>query len=158
MVMAEVDVLLQNDSLIKHEQVSVSALNLLLATSEFGKNYFFSNNKLKNIFFREPAPSYFTLISLLYYIKNHSFFLETKLLIEKLIVDKLVGRGNKIIFNSDTAHLFLDILSCPYVSEQTRQKSLRNYLSIYELGSCFDDIQIKGVLNQLQSRYWFVRW
>jgi len=75
--------------------VSLEGLNVLLATSEFGLNYLVPEERL-NVFFSDSArPSYFSLMSLLFYIKNYEKYSEIKITIENEILKKMEGY-NKI--------------------------------------------------------------
>lgn len=137
--------------------VFLESLNILLATSEFGINYLIDEDKLKTFIYETSEISYFSLVSLLYYIKDHQIYSKIKSVVESKILQKL-GRCKNIAKDSEVAHLFLDSLSCPYISHSTRSKILSSYLSEIEPDMNLDSVELDQTLDKLQATYWFVKW
>lgn len=137
--------------------VALEGLNVLLATSEFGIGYLIPIERLKSFFNETSEISYFSLISLLYYIRDHSVYSEVKPKIEEKILQR-IGDCSGIAKSSEVAHLFLDSLSCPYLSREFRRKILNLYLSEVDNSLNLSQQEIDHALSKLQEIYWFVKW
>lgn len=138
--------------------ITLENLNILLATSEFGENYLISEIKLKEFLANCEKVGYFEIVSLLYYIKNLNQFSSLKNEIETLIL-KIINDQSRTLHNcSETVHLFLDCISCPYLSESLKETILKKYLLQYECTTTYSPEEIQVFLNELKSRYWFVKW
>lgn len=136
--------------------VSFESLNVLLATSDFGENYLVHHTFFQEILNSAKEISYFEIISLLYYFKNH---IQYKDLIEKTesIAMSKLDNNFDIVKDSEIAHLFLDLISCPFLSAGFRKKYLKKYFVTYapELD---DDTILEERVELLSNVYWFVKW
>ncbi|MGV8837559.1 hypothetical protein, partial [Cellvibrio sp.] len=137
--------------------VSLEGLNILLATSEFGVNYLIAKDRLMPFFKTNGDISYFSLVSILYYIRDHSIYLDIKKIIEDRIINKL-DNCSAIARDSEIAHIFFDSLSCPYLSYAARKKILSVYLSQVDPDLTLNAVELDAALCRLQSVYWFVKW
>ena len=138
--------------------ITLENLNILLATSEFGENYLLSETKLEEFLSNCEKVGYFEIISLLYYIKNINQFQNVKHKIEALILKIISDKKHALKSCSETTHLFLDCVSCPFLSLELRKKILEQYLSQYESGITYSEQEVHNFLNELKSKYWFVKW
>ncbi len=137
--------------------VALEGLNVLLATSEFGINYLVPEERL-NLFFNGMSEiSYFSLVSLLYYIRDHIKYTGLRQKIENMIIAK-IGACKNIAKDSEVSHLFFDSLSCPYLSHSSREKILLSYLAEIEPGMVLDSVELNEALYKLQDIYWFIKW
>jgi hypothetical protein len=137
--------------------VDLEGLNVLLATSDFGSNYLVPEKKLEQFFGEVKQVSYFTIVSLLYYIRNHSGYNNIRSQLQKIIIQKL-GTCVNLGKDSEAAHLFLDTLSCPYLPQVLRSKILNTYLKNVEQGGGIEEVEVNKALEMLQKTYWFVKW
>ncbi|MBW8003307.1 MAG: RNA-directed DNA polymerase [Planctomycetes bacterium] len=137
--------------------VLLEELNILLATSNFGENYLVSEKRLSTLFEIEERASYFTIISVLYYIRERRKYSNLRITIETEIRSQL-SDNNNIATNSESAHLFLDSLSCPYLSFDLRKDILSNYLTRYEPNWNPSSFEIDNMLDELKAVNWFVNW
>jgi hypothetical protein len=137
--------------------IALEELNILLATSEFGRNYLVPEERLNLLFNGSSEPSYFSLISILYYIAEHENYTDFRKKIENAVLDK-IDKCIGIKKDSELSHLFLDSLSCPYLSQHCRKKILNSYLATEEPAMQLNALQIDRSLAKLQDIYWFVKW
>ena len=137
--------------------VSLESLNILLSTSEFGENYLIPEEKLWSLLDPKCGPSYFFIVSLLYYIKDHSKYDSIRVHLEQRIIKLIENEGN-LEFSSETAHLFLDSLSCPYLSQATRLTILDIYLQLNDQDLDESVTSKEKYLDDLQTKYWFIKW
>lgn len=63
-----------------------------------------------------------------------------------------------LLQSSEKAHLFLDVMSCPFVSIETRRFLYRKYLKSYEPKLNRSHLEIENDLQSLLQTYWFVKW
>jgi len=55
--------------------------------------------------------------------------------------------------------MFLDSLSCPWISYDTRKKLLEGYLNVFENASSISSPPEKELmLRKLKKVYWFIKW
>ncbi|MCE4326870.1 hypothetical protein I5127_22990, partial [Escherichia coli] len=63
-----------------------------------------------------------------------------------------------LLQSSEKAHLFLDVMSCPFVSIETRRFLYRKYLKKYEKNVNRSHLEIESDLQSMLKTYWFVKW
>ena len=137
--------------------ISLERLNIVLATSKFGTNYLLSpeyfNALLKNV----KNLTYFNIVSLLYYFQNHNEYAHLVEQIEQIITEKLNDKVD-LLKDSESVHLFLDILSCPYVSLDLRKDQLQKLYN--HLNPPFSKISeaLEEDIQLLSQAFWFVKW
>ena len=100
---------------------------------------------------------YFTIISLLFYFRNRRSFQKLKCIIEDKIKELLIPNMD-LLQSSEKAHLFLDVMSCPFVSIDTRRFLYRKYLKNFEPNLNRGHLEIENDLQSLLQTYWFVKW
>lgn len=135
---------------------NMDLLNLLIALTKLQPQYFISEEKLIQLFNLENEDersklNYFELVSILYYIKNHSQFEKLKnLLVEAIFFRYSQMKNNGISLKNDSElfMLFFDIIVCPYLDTKIKNKVF------VEQGNCFtkDKKEIIGRQN------WFFNW
>jgi hypothetical protein len=137
--------------------ISLERLNILLATSEFGEHYLLPEKKLNEMVSGTKQLTYFDIISLLYYCKNHPIYENIVKEIEKISLTKLKSNFN-LLESSEHAHLLLDLLSCPYISICSRKELLKLfYIKSFETNTK-NDSEIEVLVTELEKTYWFVKW
>lgn len=137
--------------------ISLERLNIILSTSDFGENYLLDQSFFKALIFDKGDESldYFNIISLLYYFKNHNEYLILKDKIED-IASNILKSNFDLQKNSQSAHLFLDLICCPYISDKFKKEHLEQF---FVNSSCpKNNSQIDKYLSKLNSFYWFVKW
>lgn len=137
--------------------VAIEKLNLILATNSFGDNYTVNVDYFNN-HFKDNHLSYFSIVSILFYIKNRADYRELKKLIEENIIERFDSQDLDLTGDSENCHLFLDILSCPYISIEVKERIYTVYLAKYEADQNRSESEIEDDLSVLSNIYWFTKW
>jgi len=146
----EITLILNKNKIKKHTQIETSYLLLIL--SEMGKYYRLDKKKLKEYFHLKEKQNitlnYFSIIILLYYIKNIKRYEDLKILIKEQIL-KHFNNGINFKKNTESVLLFFDIISCPFLDENFKKEILKKVKITNE------NLQ-DAILNF--EKYWFVKW
>ena len=152
----------QHTSLIVSERasgdyriISFEAINVLLATSDFGDNYLMSPDVIHDFLSDGKESSYFVLVSILYYIKDRPIYRNVAGAVQDLIRNAI--SFPKLAHESEAIHLFLDSISCPYLPEGFRKDLLSGYLAAFEQNA-YDDAAVTRFARIALRYYWFVKW
>ena len=129
-------------------------LNVLLSTHNFNVHEKFSQEMLFQMV-KDKKLNYFDIISLIYYTKGDSTYLEFLNLLELRAIE-ISKRETPIRDCSEKCHLVLDLLACPFISRITKIKLLKNFSFIDELLK--DDQKMEMALMSICSSSWFVDW
>ncbi|HHH2235425.1 TPA: hypothetical protein ACPY5O_004248, partial [Yersinia enterocolitica] len=78
--------------------------------------------------------------------------------IEKNIIKRFDSQDLDLTGDSENCHLFLDILSCPYISMEVKEKIYTFYLDKYETDQNRTENEIEDDISVLGSIYWFTKW
>ncbi len=145
----------ENNS-VRASYVPLENLNILVSTAGFGSSRLLSEEKLLDIL-RGGEGTYFVIISILYYIKSNDGYsiLKGEILNRIRFIMSDIGEINK---NSECAHLFLDIMSCPYVSENFRLSMIDEYMASFDNSLTLTLDEKVSALRSLRAVYWFVKW
>lgn len=141
---------------LRERRAPLETINIILATSEFGNNFLLSKELLLKIY-KKTKPTYFNLISLLYYIRDHQVFFGLKQDIEKDVIS-IIKSSAPLGKNSEVAHLFLDSLSCPFISIGTKQNLLEDYIARYDASLGTSQVKLNEYIDVLNNIFWFVKW
>ncbi|MFG0804630.1 antiviral reverse transcriptase Drt3b [Leclercia adecarboxylata] len=145
-----------DNGLFIDDYISIEKVNLILAATFFGDNYLINTSFFNGILHKKKLD-YFTIISLLFYFRNRNPFQELKGIVEGKIVDLLCSDMD-LLQSSEKAHLFLDVMSCPFVSIKTRRLIYKKYLKCFEPKKQRTHSEIENDLASLLKFYWFVKW
>lgn len=137
--------------------ISLERLNILLATSEFGGNHLLNPSVFAYLEEDEVDVTYFDIISLIYYFKNHGVYARAKDSLFNIAIGRLKFKPN-LRQDSEQAHIFLDLICCPYLSIDQRKDLLSAYLLTYESGQVFTPGMMNNYLVELEASFWFVKW
>ena len=137
--------------------ISIERLNILLATSEFGANYLVPSKYFDTLLRSTGTLSYFNIVSLLYYFKDHNDYTHLVKELENIIIIKFKN-GLNLQKSSENAHLILDLLSCPYVSLDFRMNLLKRFDYEYLQVSSRSNEELEHDIGLLSQTYWFVKW
>ncbi len=136
----------------------VETLYLILALKKLGRNYRIELSTLADYFgfSRNDSGEYhvilplsiFSITVLLLLIRNITRYQPLKLALEKYLIEKFLSKSIYARKDAELTMLYLDIITCPFVSEKTKQ----------EIDAIFD-------LNKTQrdeiytiNDYWFTNW
>ena len=98
--------------------VRLEYLNVVLAARELGPQYLLPLDVVEKIFINEKL-TYFTIISCLFYIRDEPRYKSLKKTLLQGVRHKLNNLAD-VFHNSEKAHLLLDLLFCPFVSQQQK--------------------------------------
>jgi len=133
--------------------ISIEKLNVVLITSNFGDHFRLPPDYFEGLIKSSDYLNYFEIISLLYYFKNHSEYLEIKNKVINIAMSRL--RSHDIIKDdSELVHLLLDLLCCPYIPSDLRVKVLN--LANNDKKQLPNTVE--SCINVLEGIYWFVNW
>ena len=157
---------ISNDLYVTHEDsyrdgfTYIEQLNILLATAEFDNNYLINPTLIKQMLNKSDKPSYFEIVSLLYYCKDHEKYKDVICQIEKSALEILAGA--KLNNESEAIHLLLDLLCCPYVSKEFKRNLLKEEINrnfvLEEFHNASSNSDLDSILTNLETTYWFVKW
>jgi hypothetical protein len=98
--------------------VRLEYLNVVLAARELGPQYLLPLDVVEKMFISQKL-TYFTIISCLFYIRDEPRYTTLKKTLLKAVRQKL-NNLSEVFHNSEKAHLLLDLLFCPFVSNQQK--------------------------------------
>ena len=136
--------------------LTLENVNVLLFSSELGYEYQYTSDEIDKILsMNSDTISYFQIISYLFYIKGfRNYEKERKNITEK--ISKFLRSNKNYIFSSESTHLFLDVMSCPYFENNTKKTWLKNICQTLSIKVSDEDVEI--MINEFDDSYWFVDW
>lgn len=136
----------------------VETLYLLLILKKLGRNYRIEASTLANYFdfkrdeggeYKRSLPlNMFSTTVLLLLLRNTTRYSQLKMGLEKHIVESLSERSAYAHSDAEMLMLYLDLITCPYVSEATKLK--------IDTVFSFSAAERQSVLAT--NRYWFTNW
>lgn len=138
--------------------ISLERLNIIISTSGFGRNYTISKDKLSFSNAKPEDVTYFDIVCLLYYFQDHKEYDEERKKIIQFSLDRIYAKGFDLIKDSESVYLFLDLLCCPFVDNDSKENLLREYLNKYENKLDIGGFDFEDILIQLLQTYWFIKW
>ncbi len=149
------DVIQTFEKELPNNYIYLEKLNILLATAEFGDEHSLPIDHFNYI--KTANMNYFEIICLLYYFRGRSKYSQLTEHLEQAVLSML--ENIKFISkSSEHLHLFLDVLSCPHVSSNTRLKLFEFYLAVYEPTIALAPQQKQELIELMLERFWFVKW
>ncbi|KDO00213.1 antiviral reverse transcriptase Drt3b [Pseudomonas donghuensis] len=137
------------------DDCKVESLNILTLLSTLDHEYLLPPQKLKSLYEKISSTHntcYFEIITFLHYIKSNPIYNTLKEeLLEKIEVTISLDRR---AIESNTIHLLLDCMSCPYITEKLKKKFLQLVLDQYDIPN---KNKINDFLKSL-SKTWFTNW
>ncbi len=146
-----------NDTLNKTRHLPIEYLNIILAISNFGNPFTIDEKILDGYFESLDNPSYFEIVFFIYYCRENNKYEPLRKKVESLILEKLINI-TQVKYRSEEAHIFLDSLSCPFISFESRSLILRKYLEAYETDIDTSNFDYQTYLSIAEQQYWFVKW
>lgn len=147
----EILFILNKNKLTHYTQIET--LYLLIVLNELGKEYRLEETFLLEYFFQstnDKTLNYFSITTLLFYIKNIVRYSNVKIKIKEEIKKKLESSNKDNLYkNTELLMLLMDSLTCPYLEESFK----------YEL-LCFfnmNDIAVQTKIIYFK-KYWFIKW
>lgn len=141
-----------NKNRLKH-YTQIETLYLLIVLNELGKEYRLEETLLLEYFFQSTnnkTLNYFSITTLLFYIKNIVRYSNVKIKIKEEIKKKLESSNKDNLYkNTELLMLLMDSLTCPYLEESFK----------YELLCLFNmnDVAVQTKIIYFK-KYWFIKW
>ncbi|ELQ13668.1 hypothetical protein A988_04942 [Pseudomonas syringae BRIP39023] len=150
---------LLNGDLAKYETsvdkfVYLEALNIVLAISELGEDYWLPPDILEKLL--SATCSYHDLMSCMFYIKSNPIYDSLRVKISDDI-DLRLRDLSAIQVEAEQASLFLDAIACPFISMPRRVKWMRRLYSNFNVNPPPRTLLTK-FLEGDDNRYWFTNW
>lgn len=148
------------------EHTQVETLYLLTMLPELGKDYwlepeiladYFGINKLNanGSYHGSAELNYFSFTVILFYMRDKVRYRELRKFIEKSIEISFSKKSVTLQKDAEAVMLFFDVISCPFVSEQTKINLLGKY-------GVTDSASQEGILNfrnrSNSKQLWFTTW
>ncbi len=145
---------------VDDKYIALETLNIIIATADFGASHAMPSSWFSDWLSKEEQLSYFHLVAFIYYFQDKSDYGELVKSLEKVIARRLSDKNmHDLETDSELAHLFLDTITCPYLSEALRCRLLESFYKAFPMSS--DPVsaeQITADISRLESTYWFVKW
>lgn len=118
------------------ERTKIETMYLLVLMQQLGKNYRVDEHVLGQYFGfdfvgdRYQARynlSYFSIITLYFYIENKVRYQSLRSALEKHILERFSLKRDALSGDSEMVHLALDLIACPYVAVSTKTEILKMY-------------------------------
>ncbi|MDV6319467.1 antiviral reverse transcriptase Drt3b [Chromohalobacter sp. HP20-39] len=138
--------------------ISLERLNIVIATSEFGENFAIPKSLLSFSGADPEDVTYFDIICLLYCYRDYAVFDDDRKKVVAFAADRLDRKGFDLLKDSESVHIFLDLICCPFVEKDVKKELLKKYMSRYEKSLDVASIDFDEVFDQLSQTYWFVKW
>lgn len=134
----------------------LEASNILLASRELGENYLLSEEVVAALFDARGGLSYFDITCGLFYVRKEPRYRRLRRLLVKA-ADSGLRNLSDVFVNSEKAHLFLDLITCPYVYHTQRRRWIsRFYVQLKMVPPSTDELD--EFIAATQKQYWFVNW
>lgn len=139
----------------------VEVVNLLIALREIsGEVDLVSEDDVSRFIFNDAPENistinYFQVISVLFYIKNNPLYEKLKRKMQSLVLEMLSTKRASVY--SETSHLLLDLVRCPYLDRAFKIRMLTSSFQI-EFGRTPTSSEIKIQYKAISFHDWFVDW
>lgn len=145
----------------KSAVVPIEILNVLLSLQQFSSDGKLEAEIIDKMHLDGPEIGYFQTVVKLYIFADSAAMISRKIALFERARIKILG-SNNLIKNAELSHLLLDLLACPYIDAQLRQKLLCDVWPILlsfdnTLGPMTNHIAA-SVVAEVESQHWFVRW
>jgi len=134
--------------------VYLEALNIVLAISELGNDYWLPTEILRKLL--RASCSYHDLMPCLFYIKENPIYDSLRSSICEDI-DQRLRDLSSIQVNAEQANLWLDAIACPFISVPRRLKWIRRLYALFNVTPPPRPV-ICRFLESDDNSYWFTNW
>ncbi|EGV29889.1 hypothetical protein ThidrDRAFT_3009 [Thiorhodococcus drewsii AZ1] len=145
----------KNDTrVIISDELSLEYINVSLALAELGDKYSLPDDTVKKIFNINNEMSYFHWISALFYVRNARRYSEIMGLLEQSAY-RFLDRIQQIETDAEICLVFMDLVSCPYLSNTIKKKAISEYCKARQI-SPPTKAEKETFINTTTK--WFVDW
>ncbi|MEQ8823942.1 MAG: antiviral reverse transcriptase Drt3b [Filomicrobium sp.] len=144
--------------LAKNSVIPIEILNILVSLQQFGGDGHLEHELISLAKLDRKSEGYFELVVKLFIYGDRPEFVDQRNELWKIICER-VSAGRYPNRDSETVHLFLDSLACPYLDRVKRAELLR--ASWNRIGANMGEISVaeaEALVDEIQQQHWFVRW
>lgn len=154
-----------NSAISKGQIRYIESLNLLIATRDINRKDRLPEDFLAKVLgisldhVNQDGVTYFQLMTALFYSylrKTEYNKLYAKVI--EIIHNKLSNNDLTIFNSSELVHLFLDSLSCPYISTPEKLNIFNLVIDQYKNKSPMNEADRKQLFKYISERSWFIDW
>ncbi len=146
----------------KRSVVPIELLNILVALQEFCTDSSVESKLLDKARRGTSDDRYFQIIVQLFIYKDNPKFINQRDAVFATACKKLKSEIYSITKETELAHLLLDLLSCPFIPIQNRQKLLLDiWKKLRDEDSSLKIIKkvdAKRLVIEIEKQHWFVQW
>ena len=150
-ILNEITLVIEQNTLKKYTENET--LYLLIVLKELGNDYLIKEKKLSEyLLINENIETlnYFTITTVLYYIRNLNRFDKIKEQLKQYIIKKFtLANKDNLNINTELVLLLLDLVACPYLDYEYKK-------TLLEIFSITDIKELKAIINN--TKYWFIKW
>jgi hypothetical protein len=139
------------------KSAKIEIMYLLVLMRQLGRNYrvdesilgySFGFELLDDQYQARSSLDYFSIVTLFFYVENKTRYSLLRSALEKHVLERFRLKKDSLTGDSEMVHLALDLIACPFVSDETKI----TILQIYSLPA-------NNLLRiQKYSEYWFTKW
>lgn len=139
---------------------SVEFSNLLICASLLGEDYLYSERTLEeaitNYLPKDPTETlgYFEITSLLFYIRDRKSHEKLRHYLFNILIEKIEVLDPSL--HSESAHLLLDSISCPFLSLPQKDEILN--VAFLHKDIAKEPNEIRRLVKSIGSSDWFFTW
>lgn len=144
--------------LSKSSIIPIEILNILVSLQQFGGDGQLEHELISLAKLDRKSQGYFELVVKLFIYGDRTEFADQRDEIWRIICEH-VSSSKYPNRDSETVHLLLDSLACPYLDRIKRAKLLR--ASWGKIGTNLGSISVaeaEALIDEIQQQHWFVRW
>lgn len=112
--------------------VHLESFNIALATRELGDNHLLPAEIIEKLFVGSGSLTYFAIVSSLFYVRDSCMYQELRNMLLIAAEEKL-SELSDILMNSEKAHLLLDLLACPYVTNKLKATWIKSLYKVLQI-------------------------
>lgn len=122
---------------VKHAEgidgfVHLEFLNIALAIRELGDAYLLPPEIIDQLFIKGRRLTYFTIVASLFYVRDVPTYHDLRKVLLDAAADRLSDLSD-ILMSSEKANLLLDLLACPFVSNDQKRAWIRGLYKALQL-------------------------
>lgn len=138
--------------------VPIEVLNILISLQQFGGDGQLERELVTLAKLDKSSHGYFEIVVKLFIYSDRPEYAEQRSEIWKIICESVASKSY-LARDSETTHLLLDTLACPYIERDERAMLLRrSWNKISPSMGVISIAESKVVVDEIQKQHWFVRW
>lgn len=139
------------------KNAKIEVMYLLVLMRQLGRNYRVDQSILGYSFGFElldgkyqvrSSLDYFSIVTLFFYVENKTRYSLLRVALENHVLERFRLKEDSLVGDSEMVHLALDLIACPFVSDETKTSIIQMY-----------GLPANNLLRiQKYSQYWFTKW